>query len=567
MAHERRKIEKQVVNRLRKAYPNRNVHDLVFILSWKDFARESTTPNGIISQYLDSNLNCQTSGWTNYDVRSNSCLHTLFSSTSEFVQLLVTTIQFDYDYEPFSTSYCDKHRKREMINYFINTINDSSLYTNNNSTYCLCYRCRIKIIFATNGFYNWIKHFYSQITSNNNINNNNAQMIRRYDGISLFNGILGYQSMMLRSILLNKKCYKMIFETFFAVLQPLIENKSMMDYTNKILDSQRDKNNYNYNCKEAYQYCVAFDYQFCCNNPNINICFHYENNLSSLIGLIISLFPFFQLEHIRYFIKLGFPSKLNTFLLHYLKSNHLEKYIQSKTRQMMQIGFYHSRKSDKKFKQWQKLVNNDPKMAKQWNLKHPKTNEPLFIRDSRFNPGALAKSKLLHNLPPILFNLRIIIEFLIDKINIYHKKFTKYLSKKDHDNDCKDLFNAYNELTNAKQEIHNLVIMQTEPVIKIWWLQCIDAVSQIKKFRKRHMNEIRCTTCCRLLCMRHESNFKTKNINKIKRAPKRAKKKIKFQFCKGCRVTAYCDKKCQKIDWNRNNHKTVCKQLQTCILS
>ena len=105
--------------------------------------------------------------------------------------------------------------------------------------------------------------------------------------------------------------------------------------------------------------------------------------------------------------------------------------------------------------------------------------------------------------------------------------------------------------------------MQTTPVIKLWWLQCIDAVAQEKKFRKRHMNEIRCTSCRRLLCTKNqESNTKIK----FKTAPKCRKKRIKFRFCKGCRVTAYCNKKCQKVDWNQNNHKEICQQLQNCIL-
>eukprot|EP01084_Bolivina_argentea_P202850 346511_1 len=38
-------------------------------------------------------------------------------------------------------------------------------------------------------------------------------------------------------------------------------------------------------------------------------------------------------------------------------------------------------------------------------------------------------------------------------------------------------------------------------------------------------------------------------------------KHSKLYKCKSCRITRYCSKQCQKIDWNRNNHKKYCKKI------
>lgn len=37
--------------------------------------------------------------------------------------------------------------------------------------------------------------------------------------------------------------------------------------------------------------------------------------------------------------------------------------------------------------------------------------------------------------------------------------------------------------------------------------------------------------------------------------------RVKFYLCKKCRVARYCSRKCQKIDWNKYSHKTVCSPI------
>ena len=36
----------------------------------------------------------------------------------------------------------------------------------------------------------------------------------------------------------------------------------------------------------------------------------------------------------------------------------------------------------------------------------------------------------------------------------------------------------------------------------------------------------------------------------------------KMKWCKKCKIVRYCSKKCQKIDWKRNNHKRLCKKIR-----
>merc|ERR1712173_185023 len=34
-----------------------------------------------------------------------------------------------------------------------------------------------------------------------------------------------------------------------------------------------------------------------------------------------------------------------------------------------------------------------------------------------------------------------------------------------------------------------------------------------------------------------------------------------LRICKGCRAVRYCSKKCQKVDWKKNNHKRICREF------
>eukprot|EP01084_Bolivina_argentea_P127562 225563_1 len=34
-----------------------------------------------------------------------------------------------------------------------------------------------------------------------------------------------------------------------------------------------------------------------------------------------------------------------------------------------------------------------------------------------------------------------------------------------------------------------------------------------------------------------------------------------MKWCKRCRIVRYCSKKCQKLDWNKQNHRTLCARI------
>ena len=55
--------------------------------------------------------------------------------------------------------------------------------------------------------------------------------------------------------------------------------------------------------------------------------------------------------------------------------------------------------------------------------------------------------------------------------------------------------------------------------------------------------------CCEV-CGRENQKIKDK---KYKRGWR-----WKLKLCKGCGLVYYCSRKCQKIDWNKRNHRRIC---------
>lgn len=39
----------------------------------------------------------------------------------------------------------------------------------------------------------------------------------------------------------------------------------------------------------------------------------------------------------------------------------------------------------------------------------------------------------------------------------------------------------------------------------------------------------------------------------------------KFYICKGCHLTFYCSRRCQKVDWNHFGHKRFCHQVREIL--
>jgi len=71
-------------------------------------------------------------------------------------------------------------------------------------------------------------------------------------------------------------------------------------------------------------------------------------------------------------------------------------------------------------------------------------------------------------------------------------------------------------------------------------------------------NMVRCNNpkCNRdYIQYRYGRNYKTSNMN-IERLI--SIKKNKWYKCGGCKMVFYCRRKCQKYDWNRYHHKTLC---------
>ena len=39
----------------------------------------------------------------------------------------------------------------------------------------------------------------------------------------------------------------------------------------------------------------------------------------------------------------------------------------------------------------------------------------------------------------------------------------------------------------------------------------------------------------------------------------------KWNICKNCKITGYCTRKCQKVHWNKYNHKKHCNKVSKCV--
>eukprot|EP01084_Bolivina_argentea_P038371 70940_1 len=58
------------------------------------------------------------------------------------------------------------------------------------------------------------------------------------------------------------------------------------------------------------------------------------------------------------------------------------------------------------------------------------------------------------------------------------------------------------------------------------------------------------------------NGMQCQNMKCSRRRNVRKNAKFKFKKCKLCRVARYCSKKCQKYDWNKQDHKLYCRKLK-----
>ena len=80
----------------------------------------------------------------------------------------------------------------------------------------------------------------------------------------------------------------------------------------------------------------------------------------------------------------------------------------------------------------------------------------------------------------------------------------------------------------------------TNSAAKIWYLANFYQMVRNLDFKDIYMMTLFCAACHKT-----QSNWPNE----------------KLKVCKGCQLVYYCCKKCQKYDWIRNEHRTICSSL------
>eukprot|EP01084_Bolivina_argentea_P035136 65172_1 len=109
------------------------------------------------------------------------------------------------------------------------------------------------------------------------------------------------------------------------------------------------------------------------------------------------------------------------------------------------------------------------------------------------------------------------------------------------------LQNAFKRMDSVKDAVEELYLMH-KYIVKSEYV--------------KNISNIRCSNeKCNKQYLKYGATYQELYESKYDTDYKHYATKKPWKKCKGCCMVYYCSRKCQKYDWNRFNHKTICKKL------
>eukprot|EP01084_Bolivina_argentea_P026250 48787_1 len=475
----------------------------VYIKNWEEYSQQSFNANTVQHQF--ENLLNSNQTIIHETKEFNKCPHKYFHNQQEFLDILWKYIINDKD---------------GILRVKQYNIPSADTITNPIKTGC-CINCIQKFIIKTNGLRNiftkWQNVVDNDIKCRSEFHQTNIMFIK--------------QPIFLKWLLFptNIQSLTQIFNLFFV---------TYLQNTN--LDALVIRNE----SDEDIPIRIWYSAENVILNTNINIMHGIEHSLSSLSTTINELVPLLKLCHIQHlFLTNPMVSNvaliIDKFVRQYVKMPHISA-------KQFDVKIYEKFTSIKNFKKWRKKMLTDELFAKNWKYRD-QNDEPVFCIGEVHLSIDDTIELFLKDKHVILQRIMKIFAMLYKKFVYYYKKLQKrnvnknriliqqlrmeitifeYLMYgKQHLNTKKGTLKHFNKVT-MNDHIWSLVAALL-PIVN-------NTISE-----KNHNGNIRCA-----VCHRQQKN-----------------ERIKFKVCQCCQITYYCRKKCQKYDWNKNQHKYICKQL------
>ena len=307
-----------IMSEYKKMKPHYDFDKYDYIDSWETYSEASTKEEGVLWTQLQDYILNGFQYLDGSDRHPSQCSHQLFATKSEF-------------FDKFSAAICHTGganssvtRKQKLLQFqktirntdIVSTTNDNNPQIDIKGKFGLCNECRILFILKHNGFKKWIRFYYKLHLKS---------PLYRCFGLMLFSQCVCNQPIILKSLLIkNVDNYSLLFKMFFNMLE-IISKVEMTDFINEnIVRFFKDKD---FN-PISFTSC-DFDYEYCMNNIQLEVLLRYEKNLATVLSVIKPLSRYFGLEHVRLFIKHGFPLVFHNFLINFSKSPHLIKHCQA----------------------------------------------------------------------------------------------------------------------------------------------------------------------------------------------------------------------------------------------
>eukprot|EP01084_Bolivina_argentea_P178660 308783_1 len=232
--------------------------------------------------------------------------------------------------------------------------------------------------------------------------------------------------------------------------------------------------------------------------PEINVCRGFEMSFCCLASLIIGLLPHLKSYHIKYLFRKRTHFQSVAMFINSL----LEKYCH-----LQHIRYQNEMQKPKRI-----LFMN----VKYWTKKHPILRRFIWVITLFYGQLCRCYNKT-------------------KKSNNKNNKFLNKLQKE---------INGFKYFMQYKKNINQRKIaMCYSQIEKMIWMEVFVNRNEIHHWRRSYAKiYMSCSFCSRKQSKNYEQGRK-------------------FKKCRKCKLSYYCNRKCQKLDWVKNRHKLICDKL------